>query len=420
MRTVSGKIKQGFVTYKTPIVYASSSIVKAFATIIAGFFIAKYISPEDLGLWSTLSLFITYSLFLQGGVINALNLELPLSFGEGKNKRARLYAGVAQTFTLYLSAALLIGGVLVFFLFPFDNLKIKYGVLGISVIIAFTFYQNYLLSTFRSNNSFLKLSYLQIVDAIVNVITIALVFYFSYYGMLFKAIITLIIFVTLLHFNRPIKVNLKWDKQVFFKLLKVGFPIFALAYLESFALTFDKILLIKYTTLKDVGLYSFALYALLFSALFSNALASYIYPKMTFKYGQDKNKLILWQYVKKITLILLLVQLPFFVVGYFVIPPVINGFFPNYIESIVPMQILLFAGVMKGSVVGVNVIWSIRKWSYMIIYQVTYALILFALIFIFTNVCTNKIIGAAMGVMISNVINLIIGISLSYKATHAK
>jgi O-antigen/teichoic acid export membrane protein len=237
--------------------------------------------------------------------------------------------------------------------------------------------------------------------------------------MLLKAVIVLIVFVTILHFYRPLKVNLKWDKTVFLKLLKVGLPIFALAYLESFALTFDKILLIKYTSLKELGYYSFALYALLFSTLFSNALASYIYPKMTFKYGQDKNKLILWQYVKKITILLLLVQLPMFIAGYYIIPPAINRFFPNYIPSIVPMQILLFAGIMKGSVVGVNVIWSIKKWNFMILYQVSSAVFLFVFIFLFVNLYANKITGVAVGMLVANVTSLITGIFLAYKATHS-
>lgn len=419
MRAVPRKIKQGFVTYKTPLVYASSSIIKAFATLVAGFFIAKYVSPEDLGLWTTLSLFVTYALFLQGGVINGLNLELPLSFGEGKNKRARLYASVGQTFTVCASIILLIIGIVLYFFFPFENLKIKYGVLGISVIIAATFYQNYLLSTFRSNNAFLKLSYLQIIDAFVNILTIILVFYFSYYGMLLKAVLVIVVFVSILHFNRPLKVKLKWDKKIFFKLLKVGLPIFVLAYLESFALTFDKILIIKYSDLKSLGIYSFALYALTFSTLFSNALASYIYPKMTYSYGKDKNKLILWQYVKKITILLLVAQLPIVALGYYLIPPLVSTYFPAYNESIVPMQILLLAGILKGSVVGVNVIWSIRKWNYMIIYQVTYSLLFFGFIYLFINIYTDKINGVAIGVMMANAINLIMGISLSYKATHS-
>lgn len=420
MRTVPGKIKQGFVTYKTPIIYASSSIIKAVATLFAGFFIAKFISPEDLGLWSTLSLFITYALFLQGGVINGLNLELPLTFGQGKNRKAMLYASVGQTFTFFASLFLLAVGVCIYFFYPFENLKIRYGVLGISIIIVATFYQNYLLSTFRSNNTFLKLSYLQIIDAFVNIGTIALVVYFAFYGLLLKGVIVIIVFVGMLHFCRPIKVKLQWDQRIFFKLLKTGLPIFLLSYLEAFALTVDKIVIIKYSDLENLGFYSFALYALVFSTLFSNALASYIYPKMTFKYGQDKNKLILWKYVKQITILLLAVQLPLFIVGYFVIPPVIHTYFPVYAESILPMQILLFAGIMKGSVVGVNVLWSMKKWKFMIIYQGGYALLLVGFIYFFVNFFSNKIVGVAVGMMGANIINLFIGIYLSYLATHEK
>lgn len=418
MRALPGKVKHTFITYKTPIVYASSSIIKAFATLVAGFFIAKFISPEDLGLWTTLSLFITYALFLQGGVINGLNLELPLSFGEGKNKRGRLMVSVAQTFTLYLSVAFFLVGIVLYFFFPFESDKVKYGVLAVSFIIVFTFYQNHLLSTFRSNNSFLKLSYLQIVDAVVNLITILLVFYFSYYGMLLKAVLVIVLFVVLLHLQRPIKVQLKWDKKVFLKLFKVGFPIFILAYAESLALTFDKLMLIKFTDLKNLGFYSFALYALVFSTLFSNSIASYIYPKMSFQYGKDKNKLILWQYVKKITVLLLIIQIPLFVVGYFVIPKVVTDFFPNYIQSIVPMQILLFAGIMKGSVIGVNVIWSMKKWKYMIIYQASYSVLVVGFIYLFVHLYSNKIVGVSFGLMYANIVNLLVGVFLSYKATH--
>lgn len=418
MGALPEKVKQTFITYKTPIVYASSSVIKAFATLVAGFFIAKFIAPEDLGLWTTLSLFITYSLCLQGGVINGLNLELPLSFGEGKNKRGRLMVSVTQTFTLVLSFVFFLVGFLLYLFFPFENEKVKYGVLAVSFIIIFTFYQNHLLSTFRSNNSFLKLSYLQIVDATVNLITILLVFYFSYYGMLMKAVLVIILFVTLLHLNRPIKVAMKWDKKVFFQLLKVGFPIFILAYVESLALTFDKLMLIKYTDLKNVGFYSFALYALTFSTLFSNSIASYIYPKMSFQYGKDKNKLILWKYVKKITVLLLVIQIPLFVAGYFLVPKIVSELFPNYSESIIPMQILLFAGIMKGSVIGVNVIWSMKKWKYMIIYQVSYAVLVLSFIYLFLNIYPNKIIGVSFGLMYANIANLIIGVFLSYKATH--
>ena len=193
-----------------------------------------------------------------------------------------------------------------------------------------------------------------------------------------------------------------------------------MAYLEAFALTFDKILIIKYSDLENLGFYSFALYALVFSTLFSNALASYIYPKMTFKYGQDKNKLILWKYVKQITIILLAVQIPLFITGYFIIPHAINTYFPVYAKSVLAMQILLFAGIMKGAVVGVNVLWSMKKWNFMIIYQGGYAILVVGFIYFFINFFSNKIVGVAVGMLGANIINFFIGIYLSYLATHEK
>ena len=46
------------------------------------------------------------------------------------------------------------------------------------------------------------------------------------------------------------------------KLIKVGFPIFSLAYVESIASTIDKVWLIKFSDLTNLGLYSFGLYAI--------------------------------------------------------------------------------------------------------------------------------------------------------------
>ncbi|WP_262506961.1 lipopolysaccharide biosynthesis protein [Sphingobacterium sp. IITKGP-BTPF85] len=227
-------------------------------------------------------------------------------------------------------------------------------------------------------------------------------------------------FVTLLFIYRPIKVGLKWDKETFKHLLKIGVPIFILAYIEVFAVTFDKILLLKFSDLKNVGIYSFAFYAFAFSTLFSTSIASYVYPKLTYKYGENNDKRILWGYVKKITIVLLGVQIPFAIIGYFLIPFLITLHFPNYIEGIFPMQILLFAGVLKGSVIGTNVLWSIKKWKYMIIYQVSYALLFVGFTFLFVTNYSNKVTGVSLGVLSANLINLFNGIYLSYKATNEK
>lgn len=406
--------------YKVPIIYTLSSVLKAGATLVSGFIIAKFISPKDFGLWTTLSLFISYALIFQGGMINGLSLELPLAMGKGNEKRGYLLTGVTQTVTFYSTLVLLFIGIATFFIYPFQSDKERFGFLGIIIITIFTFYQNYLLATFRSNNQFLKLSYIQVVEALLNFISIVFVFYYAFYGMVLKASLVIIIFVLILAINRPIKVGMDWNKNVFKHLLKIGMPIFALAYVEMFALTFDKVLLLHYADVSAVGIYSFAFYAFAFSTLFSTSLASYIYPKLTYKYGESGDKKILWRYVKKITLLLLIVQLPFALIGIYFIPLMINNYFPNYVESSLPMQILLFAGVLKGSVIGANVLWSIKKWKYMTIYQVSYAFLFIFLTVLCLNLFQSKIIGVSVGVFLANLINLINGVYLSYKATNEK
>lgn len=387
--------------------------------MLVGFVIAKFLSPEDLGLWSTILLALTYSVFIQGGVINGLNVELPAAYGRDDVSKAEKLAAVAQTFTLLTCIVALVVGVATFFLLPTDNSKLRYGILGITFIIILTFYQNYLLSTFRSNNSFAVLSKIQLAEALLNIISISLVVYFAYYGMIFKAALVLLAFVLLLHINRPIKTNFYWDKSIFIHLLKVGLPIFILVVVESFLQTIDKIWLIKYADLNTVGLYSFGLYALNLFILLSTSIATYIYPKMTYAYAKNNDKLALWQYMKKITFLLLAVQTPLVIIGYFLIPPVVKEFFPTYMLSIEVMQILLIAGLMKGSVIGVNILWSMKSWKYMYLYMITYALLTIVSTYLFLHLNENKMLGVSIGLLIANALSLLNAYYLSFKATHS-
>lgn len=412
------KIQQLYNQYKTPILYSGGSIAKAFSAMIVGFVIAKFISPVDLGIWTTINLAVTYSFFLQSGIINGLNLELPYAYGKGNDDDAKIMAGTVQTFTIVTSGLVFILGLLYFLFTPQQDVKIKYGILAITLVIMLTYYQNYLLSTFRSKNSFVKLSFIQISNAFVNLATLIFVVYFAFFGLLIKAVLVILTYVLFLHFSRPIKVGLIWNNSAFIKLIKVGLPIFALVYLDSLSSTIDKLLLLRYSNMTDVGLYSFGFNALSVFSLFSASIASYIYPRMTYSYGQNNDKLILWRYVKKITLILFLIQIPLAILGYYIIPLAINAFFPNYILSINTMQILIFAGVFKGSVIGVNALWSIKDWKYMIIYQLVYSALLISLSYTGIRLYPNKIEGISYGILLANVINLISGIYLTYLATH--
>lgn len=412
------KTKQIFTQYKTPILYSGGSIVKAFAQLVVVFIIAKYISPNDLGIWASINLIVTYSMFLQAGLINGLNLELPHAYGRGDEVEAKDMAANVQTFTLISAVIVFVIGTSFFLFYPFSDDKFKYGLIGITLFIMLNYYQNYLMTTFRSKNSFIKLSYIQVTDAFVNLATLILVVYFLYFGMIIKAVLVIFIYVLLLHYFRPIKIGFSLNKSTLVKLLKVGLPIFGLYYFESICATADKLWLLKYSGLTDVGLYSFGFYSFTTFSLISTSIASYIYPRMSYNYGKNNDKIALWNYVRKVTLILFVIQIPLAIIGYYLIPFVITPLFPNYILSIPTMKILLFAGVIKGCAIGVNALWSMKSWKYMIIYQVSSAILLVVFPFIGIILLTNKLEGVSYGFLMSCIVAFLVGITLTYKATH--
>ena len=408
-------LRSKFVQYKTVFFYTGSSIIKSFAVIIVGFVIARFVSPEDLGIWSSINLLLNYSMFCQAGLINGLNLELPYLIGKNDNKTAMELAGASKMVVILSSVFVIFIGVLFFLFYTELNDKYKYGILVMSFIIGITFYQNYLTSTFRSKNSFEKLSLIQIVDSIFNVVTLFLVVYYSYYGLLFKSLLVIIVYVFILHVTRPLKVKSVWNINGIIRLVKIGFPIFILAYIENTAFTMDRLILIKYSNLVDLGLYSFALYALSLFSLFSSSVATYIYPRMTYNYACNGDKLYLWIYAKKVTLLLLVLQLPLAIIGVFSLNYIVPLFFPNYVDSITAMQILLFAGVFKGSVVGVNALWSVKCWRYMISYQLLFSLFLCVFPFLFFKYICMKIEFVALGILVACFVNLFSGIYFTYK-----
>lgn len=411
------KIQELLLQYKTPILYSGGSVVKALATMVVSFVTARYISPNDFGIWTTLNLAVTYSIFLQAGLINGLNLELPYAYGKGDEVQARIMAGTVQTFTLVTSSVVLLIGFSCFLFIPVQDAKIKYGILAITLFVTLSYYQNYLMTTFRSKNSFYKLSLIQIADAFVNLATVLLVVYFSYYGLIIKAVLVISTYVLLLHFTRPIRIGLQWNKAAFAKLIKIGLPIFGLAYFEVICSTTDKLILVKYTGLTDVGLYSFGFNLLSLFTMLSMSISSYIYPRMTYNYGKTNDKTIIWEYVKKITLIIFFTHIPLAILGYYLIPIVITTFFPKYILSITISQILIFAGAFRASVIGVNALWSLKSWKHMIIYQFLLSLLEVSLPYLGFKLFPNKLEGVAYGVLIAHLINLVSGLSLTYHAT---
>jgi len=398
--------------------YTASSLAKSLAQFLVGFFVVRLILPEELGVWNSISLASTYAIFLQGGIINGLNRELPYQLGTGRAQRAEAYAGTAQSYTAAgCFLGLILGGISLI-VFRGKGFSTSLAIVAVTLMTGFTFYQNYLMVTFRSKSSFNDLARIQFLAALLMVLTIPMLYLWRYNGMLLRIILVTAGGVWLLHRVRPIRVNLIWDWDAFKNLMLTGLPIFILAYIESTAGTVDRLVLLKSGGVEQVGYYSLALYMMQSISIIPLSLTSYVYPRMSYSFGKTGDPMVLWNKAWKATLAVFGIMAPLTVAGWFAIPVAVPMLFPKYVPGIFPAQITLVGAFFYGAVITVIPLWSMKAWKYMIAYQLSGSALRVAGPYIGAKLFSSPLTGVAYGMFCVYVVNFGVGLGLTYVATH--
>lgn len=399
--------------------FSFSSSSYTLANIIAGLIIVKFISPKDLGLWNSFQILITYSVFFQAGIINGLSRELPFYLGKNKNDEAHKLAGTSL-FCTKISIILisLIGMIFIaFYLIP--DIKSSITAFTILLLSISTFYNNYLIVTFRSKNSFIKLSHINFIGFFLSLATIPILYFYGYFGLLFRSLLISYVLVFFMHLYRPLVIKETFQKKSFSKLFKTGTPIFLLDYLKNSASTFDKVCLLYFTDLEHIGFYAIAGIVFRTFTVIPKSISQYFYPRMTFKYGETNDPILIWRMSLHQVLINLCILIPIGIFCYLILPFSIKTFAPQYVPGIQVAQISIISAIFAGAAKSISVIWSMKIWRLMIIYQLTHSLLFITCPLFFAFFLESKLLGVALGVMLVYVSTFIFGLYLIYLATHS-
>jgi O-antigen/teichoic acid export membrane protein len=375
-----------------------------------------------MGLWASLSVALTYSVFLLAGVQNGLSRELPYYLGANKVAKATHLAATTLFYSVGGCLLALIGGAgtTAFLIWKHANSKLIYGVIAMTLLIIFKFYQNYLFVTYRSKNSFVDLARVQLWHGLLMVGLLPLVFYLGYGGMLGRFVLVAGLSLWLMHRVRPISVTPSWSKDSFFLLLKTGIPIFATDYAVTCAGTVDRLALLKFGGVEQVGFYALALYAYSAFQVVPQSIAHYIYPRMSHHYGRTKNPRVLWGMAWKVTLIVVGAMIPIAIVGWFLLPVGVKVLFPKYITGTHAAQIALFSAVASGAAIGANALTSLKAWGHLLSCQLICAGLLVAGPFVGIHLFSSPLNGVAYGMLGANLLGAVLALSITFDATHRK
>jgi O-antigen/teichoic acid export membrane protein len=402
-----------------PVLFTASSIWLSIAQLISGVIIVHYIAPRDMGLWGSVSLALTYAFFVLAGIQNGLSRELPYYLGADDEPMARRLAATALSYTMGGCVLAFVGGIasIVFLIWIHVDIRLTYAVAAVTALIIFKFYQNYLFVTFRSKNSFFDLARVQLWQGALMLLGLGFLL-FGYGGLLLRFVVVAGLSVYLMHRARPMRVSVSWQKDSFFLLMKTGLPIFATDYIANCAGTFDKVALLRFGGVEQVGFYALAMSVYAAFQVVPQSIAHYIYPRMSHHYGRTNNPRILWSLAWRISLIVLASMIPIALVGCWLLPAGVRILFPKYMAGTHAAQIALFSAVAFGATTGSNALASLKAWSHLISYQFSFSALVAIAPFIGIRLFSSPLDGVAYGLLGANIIGAILSIAVTFAATH--
>ncbi len=383
--------------------------------MVFGLVILKWISPENMGLWNGVTIATPYIGLLQLGVFLALNRELPYLIGKKKKEEAIENVQTVAFYSNLVSLIILIitSGFYLFYYFSSENDLYLFTIICFGISVALKAKQNYLVVTFRSHEDFKKLGYIYFGNIPVFAFAIILVIMYGYNGFLAGQILIPLILTASLYFKRPYKVRSTFFKKRFAKLLKTGIPFFVINYFHGLSPSFKKIALLSYLGSNALGLFSPGLAILAAGRFLPKIIGSFVYPKMSKKYGETDSKKSIWRMNLKSAIVAMFLAIPPAVLLYFSLPWLFDTFFPKYSEALDASSIVLISTVIAIPQMMYNGLNSVKSYKSMILTVILRLLIYwFVMIGVYHQI--GGIIGLAWGIVASDLIYTISVMVVTY------
>lgn len=357
-----------------------------------------------MGIWQSVSIAMLYLPFLQLGIHNGLNIDLPLLLGKKEKENAFKHIATAKYYFTLICILVITLTLLITVIMLCHNIEIKTvsAVFVIGLMVSLLFYRNYLTALYRTGQDFGKITKINIIIIIITLISILFVKYFGYWGLLIFNIVPQIIAVNLLNKFKPFNNKAEFTFCKFKNLFNIGFKMMSLIQIHSFSLSIPRLILLNFGGILAVGIYApaFVIQNILFKL--PSSITSYFLPEITYKYGVNPDTKIIWKYVIKIYIAFTIIFLPVSIAGYFLLPSIVQYLFPQYIESLNAMQIMMFSILFSAGSITHNFLYIIKKFIYSYFYYIIELLLTFLIPLTFIYFGNQLYTDLAYGILLTS------------------
>lgn len=302
----------------------------------------RFLGPFYTGVWSIFKIISDYSSYLSMGVTEGAGYEIPFSLGQDNRAKAERVKDLAFSViflsSLAASLILLVSTIVLRHRYPAEVVA---GLFILSIYIILDRLCGYYTLLLRARNNFNALSKAIIFDAVINLAMVfLLVRGYKIYGLYLAIIVISVLNIIFMHRLVRYKISLNLNFSDLPALIRVGFPITVIGFLDGILTTIDRIMIAKMIGVIFVGYYSISIMAKNYIAKLSS-FGTVLYPYILKDYGKRQDM----EDIKKYAIIPPKVNahiLPLLLgLIFFIAPLFIKVVLPKFIPGILAIQILL-------------------------------------------------------------------------------
>jgi O-antigen/teichoic acid export membrane protein len=201
---------------------------------------------------------------------------------------------------------------------------------------------------------------------LLNVVSVSILLWDSFYGLCYRAVILIIFEFLLLYIFKPIKLRISFKFRILKKLFKTGFPIFIIGQIRQQWINVINNVIFVFGGATSFGYYALANIVSGAISVIPTAFSQVIFPRMALSLGEGKTEkeIINSNILSTFLLFIVLSMISF--IAYWILPWFVNFLLPSYALGIEAAQWALFIPVALtlNPILGIYNVLKKQKWYY--------------------------------------------------------
>ena len=326
--------------------YLSAWIVAQVITLVSSLLVRRFLGPVQQGVWSLLQVVILYVSWTNFGATEVISRDIP--FYRGRNELDKVETTKNSIFCFSMLTSLLVFiGIIAFAWSYRSHLKEEmfYGLFFVALLLTLQRYSTLQICFLRGEKNFSLASRQSVYSSIVNAVLVAFLSYrYQIYGFMLAMCISYCFDILFVMKQYKFNFRLYFDWKIIWEAIKFGFPLHMAGFATGIFLSSDRIMIAKFLSFKELGLYSIAPMVFTYLRNFSGPVCVVLLPNLHERFGETGDLRQLKGYMTKAGTFFSNAMPLLISATWFVVPYLVARVIPDYAEGTSALRCLILAG----------------------------------------------------------------------------